>query len=440
MSRPEISVVMPFAGSAAEAAGAVRSLRALDVRPGDQLILVDNSATGIDVGGPHGDREPALTVIPALEERSPAYARNVGAAAARNDWILFLDADTHPRDGLLGALWGDGIPDDVGALAGEIVPAPEPAGLVGRYGSARNFLSQRAHREHPYRARAAAANLLVRRVAFEQLGGFYEGVRAAEDTDFAWRLQAAGWKLALRDEAVVEHRYRTSLRELRRQWRGYAAGRAWLGRRYDGFVPEPALRRAPGHLRVGLRARDSGAAPGGAHVGSGQPVPPADRRRFLMLDALLSLEEVAGLLLSNHPPRDTRPRSSANVVLVAERFPDRGDPLVELAASLERARVEALSRPQTPDLAAVRRLAIDYLEDDGRLGRAAATVWLVLRHPWRSLVDVARRAADDPPLHVLAPAARRIADDGAARLHALGVGRSRAVARRLAFLTGRPLD
>src|SRR5207248_201171 len=99
---------------------------------------------------------------------------------------------------------------------------------------------------HPYKPRAVAANLMVRRAAFEQVGGFYEGVRAAEDTDLSWRLQQAGWRLELRSRARVEHTYRATIGDLRRQWRGYAAGRAWLARRYDGFVPEPALRRAVG--------------------------------------------------------------------------------------------------------------------------------------------------------------------------------------------------
>ena len=49
---------------------------------------------------------------------------------------------------------------------------------------------------------------------------FYEGVRAGEDTDFSWRIQAAGWRLELRSEASVEHRYRTTLKDLRSQWRG----------------------------------------------------------------------------------------------------------------------------------------------------------------------------------------------------------------------------
>ena len=163
------------------------------------------------------------------------------------------------------------------ALAGEVVASGTATSIAERYGAARGFLSQAAHLAHPYRPRAVAANLLVRRAAFWQIGGFYEGVRAAEDTDFSWRLQQAGWRLELRPDARVEHVYRSTVRDLRRQWRGYAAGRAWLGRRYEGFAPEPALRRV-------LRGQRRRSAPGAASVaGSGSgagavvgPAPPPD--------------------------------------------------------------------------------------------------------------------------------------------------------------------
>src|SRR5436305_12423539 len=98
MQRPRITVVMPFAGDRPAAEAALASLRALEAGDGDQLILVDNS--GRAVGKSIGDPSPA-TVLVAGGEQSPAHARNVGAAAARNDWILFLDADTVPSDGLL---------------------------------------------------------------------------------------------------------------------------------------------------------------------------------------------------------------------------------------------------------------------------------------------------------------------------------------------------
>ena len=42
MTRPLVSVVMPFAGTRADALGALDALQALDLAPGDELILADN--------------------------------------------------------------------------------------------------------------------------------------------------------------------------------------------------------------------------------------------------------------------------------------------------------------------------------------------------------------------------------------------------------------
>jgi hypothetical protein len=408
---------MPFAGDPDEARTAAAALLEIATRPGDQLILADNSGTAPLLLG--------LTVVDAGGERSPAHARNAGARLATGDWILFLDADCLAPPDLIDTYFREPIDDRVGALAGEVVPTGGAVTLAARYGSARGFLSQQQHLAHPYLPRAVAANLLVRRTAFEEIGGFYEGLRAAEDTDFTWRLQQAGWRLEARAEARVEHRYRTTLRELRRQWRGYAAGRAWLARRYEGFEPQPAVTRA---LR---RAR--GEAPPRRSAGSGR----LERGRFLALDALLAAEELAGLALSNRPVSAPEERGSTQVVLVADKFPAPGDPLVDLARTLGGARVEASARPE---VMARDPLTINYREDDGAALRAWTLTRLVLRHPLRCLFDAIRRRPGDPTLRALAPAVRRLEQDPRARVHALGRGQAHAVARRLARLAGRPLQ
>ena len=446
---------MPFAGDPAAARSAVQALLGLETSPGDELILVDNSDEAVAAAAVDAAANGPVTVVRASAERSPAYARNTGAEHAHNEWILFLDADCRALRGLLSAYFARDVAPDVGALAGEVVAAPDARTLAARYGAARSFLGQEAHLAHPYMPRAVAANLMVRRSAFEQVAGFYEGVRAAEDTDFSWRLQQAGWQLELRRAARVEHSYRATVRELRRQWRGYAAGRAWLARRYEGFEPEPALRR--GAARGWRRARR---VRGGGVLGSSRRDRAAqraagrlERGRYFALDALLAADELTGLALSNRPARaparpgraSWRPGSgsrpaSARVVLVADRFPARGDPLAEFARTLDRARVEAVARPDVVAGDVVRAVRIDYREDDGVAARALAMLRLVARHPLRCALDRVRRCRTDPKLAALAPAAVRLRRDPDARVHALGGGEVQATARRLAALAGRRLD
>jgi GT2 family glycosyltransferase len=440
VSRPAVSVVMPFAGSRTEARAALAVLRELGDEGGaegeDELILADNSGTAPDGG--------RIRVVRAGGERSPSHARNVGAEHATHDWILFLDADTSPQPRLLERYFAESIDDDVGALAGE-VRAGEAISFAARYGAARSFLGQQAHIAHPYLPRAVAANLLVRRQAFERVGGFYEGVRAAEDTDFSWRLQRAGWRLEARPQACVEHQYRTTLGALRRQWRGYAAGRAWLGRRYQDFEPQPAVRRAASRVfcrRAGRRRAAAGRFPAPPATSS-EPPPRAapgrlERGGFLAVDALLGIDELAGFALSNRPAPGDRP--PVQTVLITGRFPAPGDPLVDFARTLAQVRVEAAARPEVVDQRAARELGVVYREDDGPAARATALARLLVRHPVRCVLDLVHRRPGDPGLAALAPAVLRLGGDPKARVHALGGADASGTARRLAALAGRPLE
>jgi GT2 family glycosyltransferase len=463
VTRPAVSVVMPFAGDAAAARAALAALESLAAGTEDELILADNSGAAalvapgaaadpaagggqVQVGVPG---TPVLRVVPVPGERSPSHARNVGARHSGRDWILFLDADTTAPPDLLDRFFAAPIDDDAGALAGAVTPAPGATTLAGRYGAARNFLGHEAHLAHPFMSRAVAANLLVRRRAFDAVGGFYEGVRAAEDTDFSWRLQLAGWRLEARPEASVEHAYRTTVRELRRQWRGYAAGRAWLARRYEGFAPEPAVVRAARRLLRRSAPRSAPAVTPGPGAAPVQPVASAavlapagasrsrlEHGRLLALDALLGFDELAGLALSNRPQRE--PRAPARAVLVADRFPAPPGPSAP-GPALAGVRIEAAARP--PAAAAVPAgVTIDYREDDGLGSRALAAAALVARHPLRCARDLRARPPGAPSLAAISPAVRRLAREPGARLSALGDGDARAVAVRLAALAQRPLD
>jgi GT2 family glycosyltransferase len=318
VSRPAVSVVVPFAGTEQDARAVFSMLQSLTTNAADELIVADNSGTAPPPDAPapgapppdapSAERAP-LRVVPAPGEASASHARNTGAAAAHNDWILFLDSDVVAPADLLDRFFAAPIDERAGAMTGDIAGIPDTRTLASRYGTARNFLGQRSHVNNPFRPRASSANLLVRRAAFEQVGGYTEGIWAAEDTDFTWRLQAAGWTLAFNEQAVVQHAYRTTLRELGRQWRGYAAGARWLSERYPDFKLDPGLNRGLRLLlrRVGIGEGVAFRADGRTSASSAR-LSRAERLQFMFVQIYLAIEEQVGLRMSNEVPRRRRRR------------------------------------------------------------------------------------------------------------------------------------
>ena len=300
MSRPPVSVVVPFAGSRDQATAVLAMLGGLETRFEDELILADNSGTAPPLGATLLLDRANPRVVSAAGEASASHARNAGAAGAHNGWILFLDSDVIAPADLLDRFFAEPIGERVGAVTGDIAGIPDTRTLAARYGTARNFLGQRSHVSNPVRPRASSANLLVRRAAFEQIGGYTEGIWAGEDTDFTWRLQDVGWTLGFNEHAVVQHAYRTTLRQLGRQWRGYAAGARWLSERYPDFKPDPGLNRGIRLLlkRFGIGEGVAVRADGRSSASSAQ-LSRRDRVQFLFVQIYLAVEEQIGLRMSN---------------------------------------------------------------------------------------------------------------------------------------------
>jgi GT2 family glycosyltransferase len=418
-ARPPVAIVLPFHGTVAEADSAVDALLAIERLPGDELVVVDNSGAGA-VKPREGVR-----VMPADDERSSYYARNVGAQTVTNEWILFVDGDCRPHPDILGRYFDEQPADEVGAVVGEVVGAPGQDALVSRYARSRGHLGQLAHWNSSFRPWGITANLLVRRAAWASVGGFQEGVRSSGDTEFSWRLQDAGWRLAYRPAAVVEHHHRESVRKLARQAARYGAGQGWVLRRYPGSITlrplvQDLARCAAGIVAWTLTGR-------------------FERAAFKALDAVYVTSEWAARRLSN-VPAPVRVPAAGSSAGVAGVFPALDDPDgTARVRALDVAAVEAVTRPLRVDRVAARSLDVAWADDDGTLRRLGAILWLATHRPLRVLRYVLRGRGDRRPLAEIAPRARRLAALRAARLHPVTAGDTRD-ADALGFVLGLPVE
>lgn len=257
--RPGVSVIVPFAGAQDELEQIVERLGRIDSGPDDEVVVVDNRPVHTP---PADGPPPGVKILHAGEVGSSWYARDAGVSATRGQWLLFVDADTIPAPDILDRYFEAPPGPSVGVLAGGVRDWTTSETPCARYVSARRKMDQQITLSHPYRPYAQTANCMVRRLAFDQIGGFPSHAladdNAAGDADLCWRLQEAGWLLESRPGAVVDHENRTRFRDLFRQLARHGAGLAWLERRYAGSAPGPGRRellgRIPHYLLAAVRA------------------------------------------------------------------------------------------------------------------------------------------------------------------------------------------
>ncbi len=276
VTEPRLSVVMVNYNTTDLAVDALRSLRLRVPVDSTEVILVDNASTTFDA-----DRVleawPGAQVIELAENVGFGQGNNAGAARASAAYLWLLNTDTLcPDDNGLAAMlqFLDDHPDYAGVspLLTDATGAVQPW-QTGYFPSLwRMALSpiarQLAHRAPSLRNRLAfidtdhrprvpaevdhvvAAAMVVRRSAFEAVGGFSpEYFFFLEDTDLCRKLRAEGWKIGWLPGSHMIHLWGRSVADpLVRQRMFFSAQDVYL-RRWHG----PATVRAAQALRIPLR-------------------------------------------------------------------------------------------------------------------------------------------------------------------------------------------
>jgi GT2 family glycosyltransferase len=232
------TVIVPVHGCAALTRRCLETL--LAELPADcEAIVVDDASPDStpELLRGYGER---LRIVSLPENRGFAGACNAGAVAAAGAALVFLNNDTEPRPGWLEALlsYAERHPraDVVGAKLVYPTGAVQHAGVViGQDGYPHNLYAglpeERPEVDRSRRLQAVTgACMLVRRQAFEALGGFDRGFfNSLEDVDLCLRAGQRGGEVHYCHEAVVVHlesasrgrgeRFERSLALWRRRWR-----------------------------------------------------------------------------------------------------------------------------------------------------------------------------------------------------------------------------
>jgi GT2 family glycosyltransferase len=242
-----LSIVIPSYRAADTLPGVLRALEPQVRGRGREVVLVDSSGDG-------SARRvctdfPWVRLIEQPERTLPGRARNIGAREAQGELLAFVDADVVPE------------PDFVDALERELSPGVDlavaavcngtPRSPTGTAGYLLEFLDFAPFRKKPPLHGAACA-FLVRRSAFERVGGFPEDLWPAEDTVFSLKVTERA-PLAFVPNARVSHINRRGLRPYLAHQRMLGASFRHAARRANlpgGRFAAPPLVLLAGPLRL----------------------------------------------------------------------------------------------------------------------------------------------------------------------------------------------
>jgi len=199
---PLISIIVPAYNAAESLSQCLAAVNCSTYRNFECLVVDDASWDET----PDVALEKGARVVSAPERRGPASARNLAAASALGEILLFIDADVCiERDTVERIAKAFADDSELDALIGSYDDEPAEPNFVSQY---KNLMHCFVHQQGKRRASTFWTGCgAIRRAAFLASGGFDERYKrpSTEDIELGARLIRTGHKIELEPTLTVKH-------------------------------------------------------------------------------------------------------------------------------------------------------------------------------------------------------------------------------------------
>ena len=225
MSVPSFSVVVPTFNRSRELTQCVDAIAQCSFDRERFEVIVVNDGGGDPAPAVRNARSLMDIRILSQANHGPGAARNLGASAARGEFLIFTDDDCIPAKTWLSRLEESVLANPESLSGGRTVNLLQHNGCSVASQSLVDYVHRYYNDGAANRTRFFASNNIALPAAmFGRIGGFDESLCAAEDRDFCRTWHRRGWEFHYAPDAVTYHAHHLTLRSFQKQHFTYGRG------------------------------------------------------------------------------------------------------------------------------------------------------------------------------------------------------------------------